>query len=364
MIVLARLDTDEILPVHQIQLTRFSVVQSIKGGDRKQVMVGGAGTRGGLFRELDKVLFLKRLKSDSIFELVDVVDLVEGEGPLVTETLRSYLAIGAEVRPGERERSLFSLSLENVGRSSVFACRVACNELLRLARTSPYLFKIRHLERLRGHRSSVPVASRPVYRRLVRRVSQLLGAHVLGAEEAFPPGPARDELRGAINRFLALETGAERVVLLDSMAKAGRRRLRRFCEGALLDGAREVRTRAAWYLGEFGNAGSVEALAAGLVEAKGAERVARIEAIGKIGAPAGFPHVVKALERNDAVDAALEAAARIGGLEATNLLDRVERALSRTPGEEARLQRIRYYRGDAFAKAEAKRRRDAKLAWD
>ena len=86
VIVLARLESDEVLPVHQIQLTRFKVLQSIKGGNRQRVMVGGAGTRGGSFRELEKVVFLKRLKSDSIFELVYVVDLTEAERSFLEST--------------------------------------------------------------------------------------------------------------------------------------------------------------------------------------------------------------------------------------------------------------------------------------
>ena len=69
------------------------------------------------------------------------------------------------------------------------------------------------------------------------------------------------------------------------------------------------------------------------------------------------------LGAESSVDAVLLAIARIGGIDASNVLERVERTLVGRPGEEERLRRIRYYRSESFAPAEAKRRRDAKKAW-
>ena len=363
VVVRARLDSDEILPLHEIQVTRFKVLETFKGAARDHVLVGAAGARGGAFKDLDKVLFLKPLKSGSIHELVDVVDLTPRDEIVVPKTLRAYFRIASEKLPAMRARSLFDLSLTNVETRSVFATRVAYNELLRLADEASFLFKVEHLDRIQRSRETAPRASRPPLTRLTRKISRLLGAHLMGAEEAFPPGPARAELRTAISQFRRMQAPENRVSMMDSMAAAAKSRLRRFCEGSMLDESPVVRTRAAWYLGEFGAERSLSALTRDLSGSTGDELSARIEAIGKIGLADGLQPVLAFLGAASSVDAVLLAIARIGGIDASNVLERVERTLVGRPGEGERLRRIRYYRSESFAPAETKRRRDAKKAW-
>ncbi|MEE2712409.1 MAG: hypothetical protein VX913_06525 [Planctomycetota bacterium] len=363
VVVRARLDSDEILPLHEIQVTRFKVLETFKGAARDHVLVGAAGARGGAFKDLDKILFLKPLKSGSIHELVDVVDLTPRDEIVVPKTLRAYFRIAAEKLPAMRARSLFNLSLTNVETRSVFATRVAYNELLRLADETSFLFKVEHLDRIQRCRETAPRASRATLTRLSRKISRLLGAHLMGAEEAFPPGPARAELRTAISQFRRMQAPENRVSMMDSMAAAAKSRLRRFCEGAMLDESPVVRTRAAWYLGEFGAERSLAARTRDHSGSTGDELSARIEAIGKTGLADGLQPVLVFLGAESSVDAVLLAIARIGGIDASNVLERVERTLVGRPGEEERLRRIRYYRSESFAPAEAKRRRDAKKAW-
>lgn len=360
VIVLARLEKDEITPIHEIQVTSFTVVETFKGRKRKTVLVGGMGRRGGAFKDLEKVLFLRPMKSGRIHELVDSVDLTVRDEDHVPDTIRAYLRIGLEDRPAPRQRALFDLSMRNLRSRSVFATRVAARELSGLADVAPHLFKASDHDAIRQARRTVPRASAADHSRLLRKVSRLIGAHFSRAEEVYPPGPARDELRAAIRRFRALTEPRDRITLMDAMAKAAGRRLRLFCEGAMLDESAEVRARAAYHLGEFGVEASSAVLLRELDGARGAELEARIEALGKIGHQDSLKPVLRLIGRRHAVDKVLEAVARIGGIEAQNVLERVERSLVGKVGEEARLKRIRYYRSDAFAKAEAKRRLDAR----
>ncbi|NRA97632.1 MAG: hypothetical protein HRU14_15665, partial [Planctomycetes bacterium] len=160
LVVRAQLDSDEVLPLHEIQVTRFKVLETLKGRRRKHVLVGAAGERGGAFKDLDKVLFLKPLKSGSLHELIDIIDLTSRDSETVPATLRAYFRIAREARPAPRNRALFDLSMSNVGRQSIFATRVAFNELLRLADQAPHLFKPQHLEQLERSGATAPRVSR------------------------------------------------------------------------------------------------------------------------------------------------------------------------------------------------------------
>jgi len=362
-IVLARLESDEITPIHEIQVTRFTVIETFKGKKRKHILVGAMGKRGGAFKDLDKILFLRPMKSGRLHELVDAIDITVRDEDYVPDTVRSYLRIAEEARPAPRYKALFNLSMRNLRTRSVFATRVAVKELGALVDHAAYLFKPADHDAIEAARQTMPRATAADYAKLRRKVSRLIGAHFARADEVYPPGPARDELRNAIRRFRSLPDPDDRVTLMNAMAKAAGRRLGKFCKGALFDESPTVRARAAWFLGEFADETAASALLKDLKDVTGQELEARIEALGKIGTPESLTPVLRLINRRHAVDSILEAVARIGGIEAENVLERVERSLVGRVGEETRLERIRYYRSDAFVKAEAKRRLDARKAW-
>lgn len=360
LIVVARWESDEVTPLHGIQMTRFTVEETLKGAPTSHVLVGNMGDRGNAFPGLAKILFLRVLQSRRVVELVDVVDITatdEGRAPAL---VRSYLALGKESNPIIRARQIGDLCLRELSSGSIFTSRVAAFELLAQAESMPFLFEPRHMTLVNAAASAIKGPVREPYQRLQRILSGMAGAAYGGTEKAFPPGVARDEFLAVVGRFQRIKDGEDRVRLLDAMVAGGDRRLRLFLEAALRDRSAGVRRRATWHLGEMGEPASLGPLATALEQASEDEQLGLVEAIGKVGHPEAVAILLPRLADPATLDTALLAIARSGGLDAENVLERTERALAAKGAEKERWERIRYYRSKAFRTEEEKRRQAAR----
>lgn len=356
VIVKARLGKDEVLQPLGIQVTRFEVLGVLRGPAMQSVLVGAMGERGSAWPDLDKLLFLKPLRSGVVHEAVDCVDLVAAEETAAPGLVADYLELENASDPVAALRRIRDLSLRGLDSGSVFAARVAIRELEGLVAAAPHLFLPADLLRLRRSEGRVPREDRERFRALVDGLGSRLAAHFSGCEAAVPEGPARDEFLRAVGRLRGTRDAAERVALAEAVVANFGRRSRLFCEALLLDASSDVRKRAAFFLGEFAEEGSFDPLARGFAEAGPEEKAERIGALGKIGRPEAVAVLREQLEHPDLLDAVLLALARIGTSDALEILDRLEARLKDVVGEESRVERIGWLRSKSFSRDEARRR--------
>lgn len=357
VIAVARYEEEGMLSRHGIDLTAFRVERTLRGPANKRILAGAVSPLAGAFRDLEKVLFLKRIGGDSLLEYVDHVDLTAKDGPLVLATVEAYLKLGGEQHPVRKAARLRSLSLGSLDTDSEFCVRVALHELDGLLRSAPFILDGSEAGPLSNAIPRLPAAEREYAREVVKRLKRIAGVDLAGTEAAFGEGPLRESYSRLRRRFESLDDPAERLATVAEVVKLGGVRARAFCEACLMDGSKDLRIAAARFLGEFGEPGAIPALAEGLGALAVEERIVRIEAIGMIAAPGGIETLRAGLSDAATFDASLLGLARTGGAVAESLLLQAETHLRTVPGSGERLERIARYRSAAFQDEERERRR-------
>lgn len=358
LVVRARQVEDKML--RRIQVTSFEVLETLRGKvSGRRVLIGAMGSRGRAFPKLEKLLFLKPMRSGRIHDLVDLIDLTESDR-MVPRLLKRYVALEKEPNPVQVARIVRSLSFQGLASGSMFARRLAVRELARIAEQHPYLMTAKDLTRLEELKPRVPRPEYLRYRRTLERVNRRLASTFVGCESAFAAGKERELFLQAQGRFKSYADPQRKIRLLDEMVKTFGRKMRLFCEALLANDERAVRERAAWFLGEFGETPSVDPLVRVLESAPKAERPPFLEALGKIGDPRILPTLQVLIDNEQHIDVTLVALARVGGPEAASLLERVESRLGTEPEDLRRGERIRLLRSKEFARQETRRRQQAR----
>lgn len=363
VIVQAKFEKDESLHPLEIQITHFHVKRRLMGTCEDTILIGGMGEKAQAFRDLDKLLFLKPLSSGRVFELVDLVDLTARDEVSVPATVAAYLELRTEPNPLVSRQRLKVLSMRNLESNSEFCQRTAVHEVRDLVDRSPQLFSALDLDRIEARRKSVRQGDERVFDEILKRLRAAIARSFVGCELAFDDPTDRSKFLGFVERFRGSAEADDRRRLLDELVEHVGRRARLFCEAVLSDPSTDVRQRALFYLGEFGEEASFGVLQKAVASEAMRERKAAIVALGKLGRPEAVASLRELLKDPALIDDAILALARIGGGESTDLLDRLSTRLGEVPGEEERVGRMEHYRSQEFRKEEARRRLKARQTY-
>lgn len=359
VIVRGRFDKDESLTGIGLQVTTFKTIRKLRGEVPEQVLVAGMGERARAFPDLDKILFLRPMRSGRLHELVDLIDLLPQDEEVVPATLVAYFGLDRETNPVILARELHAISLRNIESTSLFGVRTAIRELDGLVDSAPHLFTTAAVERIERAKARIPADDLESYRALKARVARVVARHFAGVEAQLEDAEDRESMRRAVAAWRTSSNPEERLLLLDRLVPRFGRKLRLFAEAAIEDGDPGVRARAAYWLGEFAEGASFAALVDALDTAGEAERRARIEALGKLGRQEAVRRLAAHAETRPLVDAVALALARIGGTEALDLLDRIELRLKPEGEDAVTVEAIRHLRSPEFVREEARRRAEA-----
>lgn len=344
------------------RLTRFKVLETLKGPAGPRVTVAGMGERARAYPELEKLLFLEPMSSGLMCRLVDLVDLTEDEGRLRLDLVKRYLrAHRGATNPMALRRRFVRLGLESLESDSSFVRRVGIREVRRWSERAPHLFDYRDLARIRKAGGTL---ERDADRLQAWRAVQRLRGHFQRPFEGFEEilqDPADRELFLETVKALQQAAPGDQAAVVDKLVEVFGLKARRYLEiqvRALRHEAPAV--RCAHHLGRMGEEASVEPLVAALRTGGSARARAVVEALGKVGSTRALPAVRQALRSQELMDAAITALGRIGGPEAETLLSHLQQRLRKDPEGGGRIARIREVMSPEFRKAELERRRRAR----
>ena len=363
VIVRAHFVSDMVLQPSAVQVTRFKRLAVLKGKAPSLVLVAGMGERARAFRDLDKLLFLRRMKSGHIFRLVDLVDLIPEESEGREALVRFYLGLDEVTSPLARQARLKRHCLKCLKAPGSFVRKVAIHELEDLSRRRPAVFSAEDLSRLRCSFMGLGPRERRLLEETRRRLRARLALPFPGYEEIFSDPRDRADFIAATADLKRAPDPQSRVSLLDRMVRRFGLKMERFLWVLLEDRERGLAERAAHYLGEFGSRDSVPALLACLRRGTGADPGLLIEALGKTGGTEAVPTIKSFLDRPGLIDTCILALGRIGGPEAETILARLQKTLESHPDQATRARLVARVRTSEFRREERERRRKSRMPY-
>ena len=356
VVVIASLDKPTVLPRRGLELASYDVQRSLLGDAQGRILEGGTSLAARAFKELPKILFLRGLKGESVYEYVDHVDLSEKDRESVVRTIDSYLALNHDDHPVRVAKARRAISMSGLQTTSEFCIRVAVHELKDLLDHASYALDGTEAKLLKPVLSRVPAEDQALATEVARRLQRMMGVDFSGTDREIPEGPLREHYAKLIDQYRQAKDPGQRKRMLVGFVESAGKYGRLFCEACTSDPDLELRLAAIRFLGEFQEAASVPVLTADWNTFGTTELLVRIEAVGKIASAESVALLKPFLSDAVLFDAAILAIARIGGPVAETILIQAERHLGSLPGSEERRAMVRSFQTDDWKRSEQKRR--------
>jgi hypothetical protein len=350
VIVRAKYDADQ--SCFDVDVAAFKVTHRLRGDVDSRILVLGSTQLSKQFRDLERLLFLKKEPSGCLYRIVDVVDLV-GDGDAVEAFVRGFLTLATEVEPARRRAGLKQLVFDGLAMRSEFARRLAVCEIELLAQRVPPWLSIEETGQLAAFAKSLPQDEAGRLGAALTAVEDAFLRDLAGTQKAIPRGEKRDAFVRAAAEYLQDSDVPRRTAVLDRLA-------RKFGAASLPLLFRVLDDEAMMPVAAR-NLGAMRAKAGAprlleKLKAGGPSTAALVEALGLIGDESAVAAVGRRLSSADDFDAAALALARIGGTGANKLLDGVLAQLKRDPRQAPRVETIERVRSKDFLSEDAARR--------
>jgi hypothetical protein len=350
VVVRARFDADQ--SCFDVDVAAFTVKQRLRGEVDTRILVLGSAQLSKQFKNVDRLLFLKREASGCLYRVVDVIDLVDEADP-VEAFVRGFLALGGEVDPAKRRAGLKQLILDGLAMRSEFPRKLAVREAERLAARVPPELTVEDLAALARLGAGLSQDEAARLNGAIDEAENALLGPFAGTQASIPRGPKRAQYLRSVREYVSDSDPAHRTAVADSIAF-------RFGNAAspflikLLDDE-PMRTTAAVHLGTLRRP---EAAAPILAILKGSpkEPGPLIESLGAIGSESAVQPVSRYLSTADQFEIASLALARIGGPASKRLLEGLLAQLKRDPRQASRAEWIEKIQSKDFLEEDAEKR--------
>jgi hypothetical protein len=350
VVVRARFDADQ--SCFDVDVAAFLVKQRLRGDVDARVLVLGSAQLSKQFKNVDRLLFLKRETSGCLYRVVDVIDLVD-EADAIEALVRGYLALGSEVDPAKRRTGLKQLITDGLSLRSEFPRKVSVREADRLARRLPSELSIDEIGALAKLGTALPPDEAARLTAALDAAEDGLLGPFAGTQSAVPRGPKRTQYLRSVRDYLQDSDPARRTPIADQIAF-------RFGDAAapflvkLLDDETQ-RAGAAIHLGTLRRPEAAPRILALLRESP-KEPGPLIESLGCLGDETAVQPVSKYLSSPDYFETAALALVRIGSPSAKRILDGLLGQLKKDPRQSARSEWLEKARSKDFLEEDTERR--------
>jgi hypothetical protein len=349
VIVRARFDADQ--SCFDVDVAAFKVKQRLRGDVDARILVLGSAELSKQFRDVDRLLFLKRESSGCLYRVVDVIDLVD-EADAIEAFVRGFLAVGKEVEPVKRRSGLKQLVRDGLSLRSEFPRKLAVREAERLAHRRPPELTIEEISEIARLGTGLPSDESVRLTAALDAAEDALLGPLAGTQAGLGRGPRRAQYVRLVRELQQDSDDERRGGVVDNVAY-------RFGDDAtpfllkLLDDE-GLRARAALHLAALRRRDAVPKIIALLRDAK--DPAPYIESLGAIGDDSAVKPVSRYLGTAENFDAAALALARIGGAESKRVLDGLLAQLRRDPRQAPRVEWIEKVRSKDFLEEDLERR--------
>lgn len=267
------------------RLVRLTVGQVLSGSEPSSVLVMESSRRISVFRDLGKIVFLKKRPESSIRIAVDWVDLPKKDGLSRVELVSRIIAICGIGKPSLRASAMRGLVLNHLQSAHSWVRTTVIREFAELTRFHPEIFDSTAIIRLHGiSRAGFGKDDERLFRGALGRVEISNAVGWTSERLVFPDSAAREKYLRQLARFEKSDDAQLRRKFLDStLALYGRRVVPLFAR-FLGDHQEAIRRHCAVMLGELEAGAARKELSRRAMEDSSIDvRREALRALGKIG---------------------------------------------------------------------------------
>jgi len=235
------------------RILRFKVEQQLLGREPDEILVIGAQDRVVAFRQLAKILFLKKTQHGSMRVIVDHVDLPSEDGKKRVAFLKRMVTLFSIRGSLRRLDGMVQLVKDYVNIASPWVRSILARELKLIADYRPRSIDAADFAVVQKMKfRDLGITEQRAFRNAILEFEESNALEWIQGKLSFPTQAARQSFLKAYGRFQkAQEPTEDRLRFLDDMIRVFGRKSSSVLAKVLLDKDEAVRHRAIFFLGEL-----------------------------------------------------------------------------------------------------------------